>query len=379
MTTEDIRVIRPTCEKLFGSGIRKDAEMSIMLVNYFLARPDEVLPIEITSCTPFIEKLYKSQEFKTYLKTSKFRNYYRGMTRKELFYDLSLQIEQMVSSFFCEMYDAIAPYIKTPEPDRNVYIFEGRFFEQFSKVSVKNLTTDHLPQKGSGCIVLPRSITVKNHRLKIDEVIFSVGNNEFRRSCLMAPIDNDIITPNNPSYNGIKDLIKECGTATVSFAGIDTKEGSVGTCGIFPIGNNSPIKVDKSTIGEYGIRKGTKDSSAFELVTNLMAYINSGKPDIREFRNTIRYRGKSTVHVRPEDEELSRGKVFLVGFNWLKNPVYAIDGWWSSGFMAWRMCGPGRTEPRLVYFKGSFKQRRKGREDVVTEESATEGEDFEEC
>lgn len=179
MTTEDIRVIRPACESFLGKQCPQKAEMSTTVFNYFLNRPDMCLPMSETAIKTFILDLYNSLEFRNYLKTTKFKHHFKGRSKQFILDDLIISVRKMISSSFCETYDAIIPYFKKPEQDRNIYIFEGRFFEQFSKIDIKNLSPKHLPQEGCGCIVLPKPLTIKGHRLKIDEVIFSVGYKDF--------------------------------------------------------------------------------------------------------------------------------------------------------------------------------------------------------
>lgn len=396
MTTTDIRVVRPSCERIFGPGITTGGFLESVLTNYFLSRPDEDLPMTKIDRESFVKKFSLSPEARSLIKLNKKRTGVYHTTREQELQWLQDYFEHSYKSSFVVAQEVFRSYFLTPETERAVYVFEGRFFDQFSKVDIRNLTGRHLPQSGTGCIVLPRPIKLsKNPYVKgsdhIDEVLFHVGPTTF----LNRSQDHFVETLNQWAADPSKvaQLEKRAADLMPLFppeihhsendkrlfvAGINNTYGCVETYGEINIATEE--RIEKLLTVDRGNLTGnrdfdSKDDACMRLVFNLLAYLKSGRPDIREFRNTLHYRGKSTVHVRKEDEELTRSKIFLVGFNWLKNPIYTIDGWHSKGYQAWRMCGPGRTEPRLVYFSPSFKQRRKGKEDIITEEGASE-EDF---
>jgi len=387
----DIRVIRPACEKVFGPGVYNTSFLEIALTNYFLARPDENMPICEDELEGFIDKFMTSPEA-----VSLFRWHFplktttKHVNKKQLRGWWGDYFTHSFQPKIFRMQEAIRGYFLKPEKDRLIYIFEGRFFDQFSKIDIKNLTGKHLPQSGTGCIVLPRPIKISPNPSmpesnQIDELLFHVGHTSFLNRVVDSYEEKLARWCEDP--NADSKIIPQTERLLPYYLNVHDPDSPR----LFVVGLNSKTRVPEF-YAEYNIawEGGFKnvrgwddypsedDENCGKVVLNLLAYINSGKPDIREFRNEIHYRGKSTVHVRPEDEDLSRGKIHLVGFNWLKNPVYAIDGWYSSGYMSWRMCGPGKSVPRLVYFSPSFKQRRKGNENTITEEGASE-ENFTEC
>lgn len=391
MTTEDIRVIRPSCEKIF-TGNYTGVSLLVDIVNLFIKRRDFTLTLDNQFGLTLSVELFKDERYCNmlgipYKKVQAM--HVEGKTKYLI--EMAKNIYQLVTDVYrlTPLVHTIRRYMYLPEKERKVFIFEGSFYDKFSKIRLDSLTTDHLPKEGGGCIVLPKPLI--SGVMRIDEVIFTTDVHDGH---LMDSLEKTFErTKTDPNYlkSGdieaflkMRELARKGTQLQLLIVGIDRVRKAVSVCNVLDLVPNKKLKEFPTTDidsndPDYSENDKHAARPVIDQVLNLLAYINSGNPDIREFQNTIRYRGKSTVHVRPEDEELSRGKIFLVGFNWLKNPVYAVDGWWSSGYMAWKMCGPGRTEPRLVTFKGSFKQRRKGREDVVTEEDAVEGEDFAEC
>lgn len=401
MTTEDIRVIRPACERFFTGKYSTLELISGMVLNLLLKHKDFNIPL--FDSFKEIAKLYvedkeysrlNKKEYKNFHSLNNIPSYIKSIEDIAALFSKAFQND---GNALASMSYAIRDYICKPEKERNVFVFEGRFYDKFSKIKINNLTLDHLPREASGCIVLPKPIIVNEAR--IDEILFVTCPTE---EYLIKAYEQAIsLNKKNPekyhfastfekNFEDLK-IARERGSRQLIVVGIDREKGCVSLNDnyFFTKNDSNAILQDTTSATSKDISKNSIKNILSGLkgieqelllsVLNLLAYINSGKPDIREFKNTIRYRGKSTVNVRPEDEELSRGKLFLVGFNWLKNAVYKVDGWWSSGYMAWRMCGEGRKEPRLVYFKGSFKQRRKGKEEIITEDVAIEGEDFEEC
>ena len=184
MTTEDIRVIRPACEKLFGEGIYDTKHLAVALTNYCISNKDVDLPFCKYDMERFIKTFSQSKEGKCLIS--------KLIDKKKLSHATPDNILGWWGDYFNHSYNSsvllaqevIRNYILTPEKERSVYIFEGRFFDQFSNVNIKNLRGSHLPQEGTGCIVLPRPIHLSNNTHlggsdSIDEVIFHVGHTSF--------------------------------------------------------------------------------------------------------------------------------------------------------------------------------------------------------
>lgn len=99
------------------------------------------------------------------------------------------------------------------------------------------------------------------------------------------------------------------------------------------------------------------------IIINLLVYIRSGRPDIREFKNHIRY---NSVTKKPHHPfaDLTERNIKLVGFSWKKLPQYTTDSWYSRPHFGWRRCGINREDLVYTYIKGSHKSRKAGKEEL---------------
>lgn len=393
MTTTDIRVIRPAVERYLGCGTTTCKSLHTIIIRFLLENPSIRIPLLKVEVIGFVRNLMKDGRFRQYAEREHkltVKHFNKNPEHVCKFVE-EILMEGIFNSFFALIQQPIHSYFSTPEKDRNVYVFEGRFFDQFSQIEIKHLKSSFLPKSGCGCLVFPRPINIvsdntAHNSINIDEIIFSIGPTSYLLNAYQE-LQEDLDTKPNYARKPPSELVEgdfiyapEDGTdlpGILSIIGCDSQQQSIASVAQYDIGKDHDLA--DSIKKQVATGNVSKDAEyILKLTLNLLAYISTGRPDIREFQNIIRYRGKSSVHVRKEDADLSRSKIFLVGFNWLKNPIYTIDGWHSKGYSAWRMCGPGRTEPRLVTFSPSFKQRRKGRENIVKEEDAAE-EDYTPC
>ena len=100
----------------------------------------------------------------------------------------------------------------------------------------------------------------------------------------------------------------------------------------------------------------------FEFVSQpfkMLAYIHSGQPDIREFRNEIAYRGNSKTQVVKKDRILSQENIHLVGYNWKKAPIYHVDSTRVSGHFRWQRYDKGLSKVKLTWINEHERNFRK--------------------
>lgn len=88
-----------------------------------------------------------------------------------------------------------------------------------------------------------------------------------------------------------------------------------------------------------------------ELCILISLYIGSGNPDLRDFRNEIKYRSSTSQTPVKKDKSLSQSNIILVGFDWKK---HEDKSWYSQPYMARR----GKNK-KLTFNKGSIKKRKK--------------------
>jgi len=83
-----------------------------------------------------------------------------------------------------------------------------------------------------------------------------------------------------------------------------------------------------------------------KIILNILVYIKSGNPDLREFKNDIKYK-KNKIPVK-KDRELSTSDIILVGFNYKKAIIHRIDETTVSSHFRWQRCGKELSQVKLV-------------------------------
>ena len=94
------------------------------------------------------------------------------------------------------------------------------------------------------------------------------------------------------------------------------------------------------------------------ILCNLLAYLNSGSPDIRDYRNEIRYKSPTSSKIVRADKDLSLENINLVGYTWKKDPLYQKESWYQKPHWARRYYGPGKTLERMVLISDCIKTRK---------------------
>jgi len=247
----------------------------------------------------------------------------------------------------------IAAYQQAKNP--HIYVIQEDFFRKFKEMNLDKVQWQHIPKKLTGFVQLPHVLsdgTSAND--KFDSFYFYCGpGNEIEKKGFI--IDRKGM-PDGYQY-----------TDTVLCLGYtDTKEESSNFCfRSFPKDLTLSVKDSFANVGFLendgigGTKKVVHEQGYhhhYAVMINLLAYLKSGDPDLREFRNTLRYRGNSTTKVVREDAEFSHAGIMLVGFNYMKESLKRAGGWSSVGHFGWRWVGVGRTELKLSYVSGSNKK-----------------------
>ena len=287
----------------------------------------------------------------------------RGVALKYIFKTIG-RIASELSSFDADMtYCKVLSHIRRAGDAAGHYLVAKDFFEDFKKVNLKNLTFDNLPQNECGIIKLPVRIPYIEGEVKdaygdkvyFDEVLFTSGDNEgYSR---------------NPDNNNEIEKIRR-----VSFAWLFGDE--------FPLGLGFlrfTESVQGMTLEESWQRRvestndstklimdgssGMNDDTCKRVLANLLAYIKSGNPDLRDYQNIIR-RNSVTGEPHAPFTHLTDKSLKLVGYSWKKLPNYSASHWSSAPHFGWRRCGPGRTQVRFSFVEGCVKTRRLVTEDI---------------
>jgi hypothetical protein len=100
----------------------------------------------------------------------------------------------------------------------------------------------------------------------------------------------------------------------------------------------------------------------FEILKAIV-YINSGDPDLREFRNKIRFQSKDSKTPVKDHKPYSLVDYQVVGYNWMKDREHNVDSWGVEPFLRRQRIGPGRTGWKYVMVKEHTRSlaRQKGR------------------
>ena len=229
------------------------------------------------------------------------------------------------------------------------YVIDREFFKYFRRINLEKVQIIHLPKNISGYVKLP-------------EPLFDVDGEKIIEFFFVIDHESQI-NLGNTHIHPFKDSSADC-----LLLGWLTDTRSMGYANYpLPKDTNVFLKDYFKTVPyrerspEHGTRITDGDGFANHIATmlNILAYINSGDPDLRLFRNTFRYRGNSTTKVIRADKGLATQDINLIGFNWKKSPLYVTEGWYASPYWATRY--PDNV-PTITFCSGSFRKRK----DLIT-------------
>jgi hypothetical protein len=93
---------------------------------------------------------------------------------------------------------------------------------------------------------------------------------------------------------------------------------------------------------------------------NLLLYIHSGDPDIREYRNQIKYQSNTSKTPVRAHKDLSQETIYLVGYNW-KKPIivnYDASNWEREGHFRWQHYGQNNSLIKLIWISPTVCMRK---------------------
>jgi len=242
------------------------------------------------------------------------------------------------------------------------YVIQKDFFIRFANMNLDRVKFRHLPEQLSGFVQLPSQIQDEDGE-KFNSFYFYIG--EITK---LFPInDGEALKKRWEKNKGIK--TNRC--LSIGWIGEDNHHSAI----LQPIPEDPDMDVkeifqnikvaryeydeanNKMKMREYGEEDGYRPNKA--ILINLLAYIQSGDPDLRSFKNTLRYRGHSTTKVVNADQHLSQEEVVLVGYGYKKERLKTDESWSSMPHFGWRWHGPGKKQIKLTYIKGSVKKWKK--------------------
>jgi hypothetical protein len=99
-------------------------------------------------------------------------------------------------------------------------------------------------------------------------------------------------------------------------------------------------------------------------------YVLSGDPDLRTIKPPVppeTRKEKKLRHWFREHANESLLPLTIVGYDFLKERRYSVESTWVDEYLAWRRCGPGKTQARLVVVSGHHRHY----ENVITLDAET--------
>lgn len=264
---------------------------------------------------------------------------------------------------FLETAHVINAVLKNAKP--NYYIVAKSFFSNFKKVKLDKLQFKHLPTDLSGYIRLPEPIT-DDDGTKYYHIYFYIGNalkfspaKNFRGS-----IGQEVITDTIFEVALLEGETREEMKACRSFGFRFPIDGEIQLKYLFAKGKT--INADTYTYSSGDLNPNVSEENLkehpeyFKAVINLILYIYSGKPDIRDYQNTTKLPGKKRKPLR-HSEVYSTLDLKLIGFSWKKEVIvkYSKESWHRSGHFKWQRHGVGLSEVKLIWLDDQNPKRRK--------------------
>lgn len=239
---------------------------------------------------------------------------------------------------------------------KNYYVIAKDFFDDFKDVNLKNPTFDHLPANSCGVIRLPYNLTNSKNSFCFKEIAFSTIPTEgYTSKNIEGVMAGDV---------QIDDVDMGPLQRQVIFSWQEKEPAIPSVCYFNLVEQHKGQTLEESwkvacntAISRAGALPDEDYSNVKKMLINLLVYINSGTPDIRAFKNTIKY-NSVTKEPRAPYLNLEEEEVCLVGYNWKKLPKYSVDQWYSKPHLGWRWCGEKKSSMRLALIKGSMKSRK---------------------
>lgn len=218
----------------------------------------------------------------------------------------------------------------------NNYHINEDFYNMIKDLDLRDLKPSDLPCDQVGYVSMP---IVDEDGHKYNGFYFKVGYKRFRRP------------KEDPDCDKKSLILGSCGTYIRSSC-IDIEEDLPLESGF------KKYKYTKNILSKTEVTDGIY-SNWHRGICNVLAYIASGNPDLRSFRNSINYRSPGSTKVVKKDRDLSILQWNLVGYGWKKDPIYNTALWKVSAHTRRQKVGKGRREVKLVFVKSHIKERQK--------------------
>jgi len=239
-----------------------------------------------------------------------------------VFPDLKLEQKQIISTTLYNLNQVtytnlISMYYYFRNPIKN-YVICKDFYNKFKNLNMEKLLCQDVNKVAAGYIRLPEPI-VDDQGDEFWDLFFVVDYPENVFNCKS-------FSKKVPEYPE---------TDKVILGSLFNKNSAVerSLYSYIPKNGNPPLLKMFSKDYSYSIGRdlmNKKDITELPVFINLIAYIMSGQPDIRSFRNEVRFRSSGSTKVVRKDRDLSTLDMDLVGYSWLKKRQSYTNEWWTS-------------------------------------------------
>lgn len=243
------------------------------------------------------------------------------------------------------------------------YIISPDFFKCFKKISLDKVQFKHLPKHKYGFVELPEPLYDKTGA-QIKRFFFSTGsvnewfNTDDEKTLYMYKERfEQNYQHKSGEYNELVCLAWICEDGDIGYASHPFAEGEIFLKDFL---KESTFYANflrmEGNVRQQGVTDGF--SSEIAVMLNILAYLNSGDPDLRQFKNNLKYRSPNSSKVVRRDQDLSQKNMTLVGFGWKKPNLYEKESWEVGPYWARRRHGPKNSMEKLVLVAGSHRQRK---------------------
>lgn len=235
------------------------------------------------------------------------------------------------------------------------YVINKEFHAKFQKTKLANIRFKHLPKNQAGYIHLPTPVQ-DSDGTEFSDVYFFCGDDsdyfpigDYRRG------GDDILKEKNRDYGSkilkitllsepsdesemasqgeIRDFSIRFPKDEERLIAEDIEQSKDIHTGNFEVQGDTLILDPEHKIKHHGYPNYIK------AVINLLLYISSGEPDIREFKNKpLKLPGQRRQKVL-KSETLSHLDLKIIGFSWKKERIFHVDGTIREEHFYWQAYG----------------------------------------
>jgi hypothetical protein len=203
------------------------------------------------------------------------------------------------------------------------FIFNADFFRLLQRVDISEITWGDLPDRFLGVIRFPYPVEDEDGDLVSEIMIGILPTSEYTALCGVRAVasanDGDrVVLAAWLTHDEKIGMFQQFSMADSSLKVVDYWENSVESLDQL-LEKMSGKRIDGSSKGVASLLSN--------IALRCLIYITSGTPDLREFRNELRYQSLKTKRLVKSHQSLSEVLIYRVGWGWLKAADYTAEAW----------------------------------------------------